>query len=262
MIKFISLYSGSSGNSYFLEVDNQKFLVDVGVSRKKIVDQLTNIGENINEIDGIFVTHEHIDHIRGLSIINKNYEIPIYINKKTYEKINITLELNKEMINIIDDKEIIVNNIRIKNFSLSHDAVDPVGYSFFDKKGNKATIATDLGELTEEVLENIYESDLLVIEANYDEELIRYSNYPISLINRICSPDGHLPNSESLDLITELVDKGLKNVALAHISRSNNNYEIVSQMFEKEINGKKAKKNKINIEILKHDTYSETIILD
>lgn len=262
MIKFTSLYSGSSGNSYFLQVDDNKFLVDVGVSRKKIVDQLNNIGEDINDIDAIFITHEHIDHIRGLSIINKNYQIPVYLNEKTFDVVDDSLKsLDTDKVSIFNGNEFFVNDTRVQSFNISHDAVDPVGYSFFDKKGNKATIVTDLGEVTEEVLENVSKSDLLVLEANYDDELIRYSPYPINIINRINSPMGHLSNSKSLALAKDLVDKGLKNLALAHISKSNNNYEIVSQIFEDEINGKKLKKDKINIKILKHNDYSDTIII-
>ena len=133
--------------------------------------------------------------------------------------------------------------------------------SFFDKNDNKATVVTDLGKITDEVYDNVVGSDLLVLEANYDEELIRYSEYPLELINRIVSSEGHLPNSESLNLVADLVDKGLKHIALAHISRSNNNFEIVSQMFENRINLNKDIKEKANIKVLRHDGHSEALVI-
>lgn len=262
MIKFISLFSGSSGNSYFLQVDNNKFLIDVGVSKNKIVESLKNIGENISNIDAIFITHEHIDHIRGLSLLNKKYSIPLYINKKTLIIVKEKIEsLKEETVNVFSNKEFKVKNTKIKPFSISHDASDPVGFSFFDNNNKKMTIVTDLGEITEEVYENVLNNDFLVIEANYDEDLIRYSEYPISLINRIVSPNGHLPNSESLNLVSHLVDKGLKKVALAHISRSNNNFEIVSQKFEDRINREKKENEKIEIHVLRHDKNSAEILI-
>lgn len=262
MIRFISLFSGSSGNSYFLQVDDNKYLIDAGVSRSKIVKELKKIGENISNIDAIFITHEHIDHIRGLPIIDRNHNIPIFINEQTLSRVNTKeYSLNQENINLFVNKEFKIGDTRIKPFSVSHDAIDPVGFSFFDKKNNKATIATDLGKVTEEVYENILNSDLLVLEANYDDELIRYSEYPISLVNRIVSSKGHLPNSESLNIVSELVKKGLKNIALAHISRNNNNSEIVSQLFESELNLKELEKDEINLKILKHDQHSEEIII-
>ena len=262
MIKFISLFSGSSGNSYFLQIDENKYLVDVGVAHSKIVQELKKIGEKISNIDAIFITHEHIDHVRALSLINKKYNIPIYINKKTFNQISSKIEIFQENnIKLFTNEEFKHNNIKIKPFSVLHDAIDPVGFSFFDKNDNKATVVTDLGKITDEVYDNVVGSDLLVLEANYDEELIRYSEYPLELINRIVSSEGHLPNSESLNLVADLVDKGLKHIALAHISRSNNNFEIVSQMFEDRINLNKDIKEKANIKVLRHDGHSEALVI-
>ncbi len=262
MIKFISLFSGSSGNSYFLQIDENKYLVDVGVAHSKIVQELKKIGEKISNIDAIFITHEHIDHVRALSLINKKYNIPIYINKKTFNQISSKIEIFQENnIKLFTNEEFKHNNIKIKPFSVLHDAIDPVGFSFFDKNDNKATVVTDLGKITDEVYDNVVGSDLLVLEANYDEELIRYSEYPLELINRIVSSEGHLPNSESLNLVADLVDKGLKHIALAHISRSNNNFEIVSQMFENRINLNKDIKEKANIKVLRHDGHSEALVI-
>ena len=263
MIKFISLFSGSSGNSYFLQIDENKYLVDVGVAHSKIVQELKKIGEKISNIDAIFITHEHIDHVRALSLINKKYNIPIYINKKTFNQISSKIEIFQENnIKLFTNEEFKHNNIKIKPFSVLHDAIDPVGFSFFDKNDNKATVVTDLGKITDEVYDNVVGSDLLVLEANYDEELIRYSEYPLELINRIVSSEGHLPNSESLNLVADLVDKGLKHIALAHISRSNNNFEIVSQMFENRINLNKDIKEKANIKVLRHDGHSEAFVFN
>lgn len=259
MIKFISLFSGSSGNSYFIQVDDKKYLIDIGVSKSRIIKELEKIDENIKNIDAIFITHEHIDHIRGLPNINKNYEIPIYINKKTLKAISEKISLNnKDNIKLFVKKEFYIGSTKIKPFSVLHDAADPVGFSFFDKKGNKATIVTDLGEITDEIIKNVRKSNLLIIESNYDDKLIRYSPYPINVVTRIISNNGHLSNLKSLELVSKMIDEGLENIALAHISRSNNNYEIVSQIFKEEI---ERKNKKINLKILKNDTHSDTIII-
>lgn len=132
MIKFISLFSGSSGNSYFLQIDESKYLVDVGVSHSKILQELKKIGEKISNIDAIFITHEHIDHVRALSLINKKYDIPIYINKKTFNQVSSRIEIFQENnIKLFSNEEFKHNNIKIKPFSVLHDAIDPVGFSFF-----------------------------------------------------------------------------------------------------------------------------------
>lgn len=262
MIKFVSLFSGSAGNSYFINIDNTKILVDVGMSRVKIAEELKKIGEDLSQIDAIFITHEHTDHIRGLSVINNKHDIPIYMNAKTFECIKETFKKFKdENVNIFENNEFIFNDIKVLPFSVPHDAVDPVGFSFFDKDGKKITIVTDLGEITTEVYENIRGSDILVLEANYDDHLIRFSPYPLKVINRIVSPKGHLSNSKSTDLLAHLVDEGLENIALGHISRSNNNSEIVYQIASEKINLEKFQNENFNLEILQQDNFSGEIVL-
>lgn len=262
MIRFVSLFSGSSGNSYFIQVDENKFLVDVGVSKSRVIKELEKIGENIKDIDAIFITHEHIDHIRGLSLVNKYYDTPIYVNKKTLDEINNKIkELKKDSINLFDENKFNFNNTLIKPFSIPHDAADPVGFSFFDKNNNKITIATDLGEITKEVYKNVRDSDILVLESNYDDNLIHYSPYPFHVVNRIVSRDGHLSNSESTNLVSDLVGKGLKNIALGHISKSNNNLELIPDILKEKLISKNLEDNNINLEILKCDGSSNEIII-
>ena len=262
MIKFVSLFSGSSGNSYFVQVDDNKFLVDVGVSKNRIVTELEKIGENIKDIDAIFITHEHIDHIRGLSLINKHYNIPIHINKKTLDEVNNKIkELNINSISLFEKKEYNFKETTVKPFSISHDAVDPVGFSFFDKENNKITIATDLGEVTKEVYNNLQNSDILVLEANYDDNLIHYSPYPRYVVNRIISKDGHLSNLESTELVSDLIEEGLKNIALGHISKSNNNYELIPDILNEKLLLKNIETKNINLEILRCDESSNELLI-
>ncbi len=243
-MKFCSLYSGSTGNSLFVQGNDTKILVDAGVSAKKVVEALDSINENINEIDAIIVTHEHIDHIKSLGTLAKKYDIPIYASLGTWngidnEKSVIEIE-NKNYFKIGEEFEI--GNLKIKPFSTSHDAMDPCGFSIENDK-KKISIATDLGEITSEVLNNLKSSKFLLLESNYDPEVLRFCSYPYILKSRIAGIKGHLSNSEAGKTISELVKYGLENVMLGHLSKESNFPElahksVVNELMEQGINEK------------------------
>lgn len=265
MISFRSLFSSSSGNSYFLNIDDTKVLVDVGMSAKKICEQLKNFGEDILNIDGICITHEHVDHIRGLNVLLKNNNIPVYMNEKTYlEYIKINEKksnLKEDYLYLFNNSDFQIGNITIKPFSISHDAADPVGFSFFDKNKNKATIATDLGIIDEKVLDNLKHNKLLVLEANYDDDLIMYSPYPYKTIQRIKSEKGHLSNKTAANISAKLANDGLANISLAHVSKKNNNINLIKETFESTFNEKGINQEKIKLKIFDSNIFSEEIII-
>ncbi len=227
MLQFCSLYSGSTGNSLFVQSDNTKILVDVGVSAKKITEALSSISVDINSIDAILITHEHIDHVRSLSTISKKYNIPVYATQNTWDsmpenKFKISLD-NQKVFNPKDKFE--VGDMLINPFSIPHDATDPCGFNVLCND-RKLSIATDIGHMTKDIIKRLENSSLLMLESNYDPEVLKCGSYPYKLKSRILGPTGHLSNSTAGKTISLLLDSGLSTAILGHLSKENNFPEL------------------------------------
>ncbi len=250
MIKFCSLYSGSSGNSYYVNIDNKKILLDMGKSLKKITEALGNIGEKIEDIDAILVTHEHSDHIQGLKMLCKKHNTKIYMTDKTKpEVLRIVDTLEEEnVVTFSAGDKFEIGEAKIKSVKVSHDAVDPVMYSFKDIKGRKISVFTDVGEITDSVVETLKGSEIAVIEANYEENLLKVSRYPGYLKKRIIGKYGHLSNEEAAFLARELAKNGTKKILLGHLSRENNTEKIAYQTIENEMKFLKEENGNIDID--------------
>lgn len=241
MIKFCSLYSGSSGNSIFLGLGSTRLLVDAGLSAKRIIEALVSIGEKPSELSAILVTHEHSDHIRGVGILSRKFNIPVYANENTWSAMESYIgpvdSRNKAFFNTGSEFEI--GGILIKAFPIPHDACDPVGYSFFgDEK--KITVATDIGHMSLELLGCMEDSDLLLLESNHDVEMLRIGPYPWYLKKRIAGDRGHLSNEAAGEVIAHMAEKGTKRFLLGHLSKENNFPELAYQtvcnaLFERSI---------------------------
>ncbi len=249
-MKFCSLYSGSSGNSLFVQGNETRILVDAGVSAKKITEALDSINVDIKTINAIIVTHEHIDHIKSLGTLAKKYGIPVYANLGTWNGID-----NESAVMPIENKnyfkigqEFEIGDLKINSFSTSHDAMDSCGFSI--KNANKKiSIATDLGEMTKEVLDNIKNSKFLLLESNYDPEVLKFCSYPYNLKTRISSKRGHLSNNEAGQTISKLIEHGLERVTLGHLSKESNFPELAYRSVVNELSTRGIGEKDIEINI-------------
>lgn len=224
MIKFCSLFSGSSGNSLFISDGETRILIDAGVSGIRIKNALLSIGENPDNLSALVVTHEHSDHTSCAGVIARRYKIPVYATKGTWEGmyryIGPVNEANIMHINANRDFQI--NTIRVHPFTIPHDARDPVGFSFFTED-KKVTVATDIGHMNDLLMDNIKNSNLLMLESNHDLNMLENGNYPYVLKRRIKSDHGHLCNDDAGETLALLALQGVKKFVIGHLSHENNN---------------------------------------
>lgn len=235
MFKYCSLYSSSSGNSFFVQSDSTKIIIDAGVSLKKITTALEEININGEDINAILVTHDHIDHTKSLSTLSNKYNVPVYANKKTWEAIpeiasKIT-ECNKKLFTISETFS--VGDIKILPFHTPHDAADPCGFNLY-YSNKKISIATDIGYVSEELLNHLKESSCILLESNYDPEILKCSRYPYMLKQRISGDKGHLSNISAAKTLSELYKSGLEKALLIHLSKENNFPELVYETIKNE----------------------------
>ena len=263
MIKFCTLFSGSSGNCIFISTDKSKILVDAGMSLKKITEALETMGENPCELDAVLISHEHIDHIRGAGILSRKLNIPIYANSNTWNAMKSAIgNIKDENIKCFDTEEgFEIKDIFIKPFSIPHDAVEPVGFNFFACE-KKVTVATDIGHVTTGLINALDESDFVLLEANHDREMVKVSSYPWNLKQRILGDDGHLSNEMAGKVVAHLAEKGTKMFMLGHLSKENNFPELAFQTVSNELAKKKIKAGTdVFLEVALRDRASSMVTL-
>ena len=226
---FCPLFSGSSGNSIFVSSTNTKILIDAGMPGKSIDSALKEIGESGAELDGIFVTHEHSDHTKGIGILSRKYDIPIYANELTWKSMVGSIgKIKEENIKIICKDYVTVKDMEIKSFVIPHDAVAPRGYVVL-AEGKKACVVTDLGYFTEEIRDAIIDGDIILLEANHDVEMLKVGPYPYPLKKRILSDVGHLSNEACGQAIVSIQTGKQKKIILGHLSQTNNQPDLAYQ---------------------------------
>ena len=262
MFNFCSLYSGSSGNCLFVETDKTKILIDAGVSQRKILDALASFNVDISEIDAILVTHEHSDHTKNLGVISQKYDIPVYINKKTLNNLPSQKDkiIDENRVFYTSNKSFSINDLDIYPFSIPHDAADPCGFNILHK-GKKITIATDIGHIDNNMIKNFLDSDFILLEANYDPDILKYSRYPFHLKQRILSPIGHLSNTTCGKTISEVIKKSpnCKKVMLGHLSKENNFPELALKTVYDELSNANISKEDVSVTIANRDYPSKLI---
>ena len=248
MLKFCSLFSSSDGNSLFIKSDSFSIFIDAGVRTSKIVNALSSIGENINNINAILITHEHSDHIKGLSVLSKKYNIPVFANKETWNFLpkDKIIEENQKQFNMY--KELKIGDLNILLFEIPHDAINPSGFNI--TVGNsKISVATDLGHVTQEIFNLLKNSKFIMLESNYDPEVLKCSSYPYKLKTRIAGPNGHLSNNTAGKVISRLVNNGLKSVMLGHLSKETNFPELAMRTVIEELQSCNISHDAINLNI-------------
>lgn len=254
MFNFCSLYSGSSGNSLLVQSEHTKILIDAGVSSKKIETALTNLNIDPASINGILITHEHSDHVQGLGTFAKKFNLPVYVNQKTLDAMPKQKEKisEKNIKKITIEEKFEIGDLLIKSFSIPHDAANPCGFNIF-KDNKKISIATDIGHMTNGILKNLEDSIFVLLESNYDPEILKFSRYPYPLKTRIAGPTGHLSNETAGKTISYLLNSGLQQAMLGHLSKESNFPELAYKTVLDEIISNNHNETSLKLSVANRD---------
>lgn len=226
-IKFCSLSSGSSGNCQYIETKNTRILIDGGFSGKRMEALLSSIGVCPSTLDGILVTHEHIDHIKGVGVFSRRYDLPIYANGNTWLGMERMIgKIQEKNIKVFISEEYLdIKDITVYPINIFHDALEPVGYIFFYNK-IKISIITDTGWVNDNMKTKIKDSNLYLMESNHDITMLKEGSYPWPLKQRILSTKGHLSNDDAGRVLGEVISGKGEIVLLGHLSQDNNTPDL------------------------------------
>jgi phosphoribosyl 1,2-cyclic phosphodiesterase len=228
-VQIASLNSGSNANCYYIGNGKEAVLIDAGLSCRETEKRLKRLELNIAAIKGIFVSHEHDDHIAGLPVLSKKHRIPVYITNNTLQ--NCRFEISKELTySFSHTQPIAIGDLSITPFLKSHDANDPHSFIVSSKNVHVGVI-TDIGYACKHVIRHFKLCDAVFLESNYCEQMLADGSYPVSLKRRISSRKGHLSNDQALELFLKHKPKNLQLLILSHLSQNNNHPEIVNKMF-------------------------------
>ena len=232
-LRFAPLFSGSSGNSIYVGTDRTNLLIDAGVSGTRVLEELKKIGVNPADLDGILVTHEHSDHIKGVGILARKLGVPVYATDGTWagmeDKIG-KIPLKQQA--IIDlESPFYLGDLDVTAFPTPHDAMEPCGFTFSSGSA-RFSVATDIGYAREGWMKYVVGSDAVLLESNYDPDMLTAGPYPFELKKRILSRKGHLSNDDAGAVTAKLVAAGARQVILGHLSRENNFPELAYRTVE------------------------------
>ncbi|MCM1046181.1 MAG: MBL fold metallo-hydrolase [Candidatus Gastranaerophilales bacterium] len=237
-MRLCSIASGSSGNCIYVGSEATHLLVDVGISGKKVEEGLNGLGLTLGEIDGILITHEHADHINGLGVLARKYQIPIYATRGTIDAILRSGSLGKLDSSLFsevrEDQKFILKDLAVNPMRISHDAAQPVAYriAYGDRR---VGICTDLGVYDDYTVESLKGMNVLLLEANHDVNMLQVGPYPYYLKQRILGDRGHLSNENSGRLLCRLLHDKLQTIILGHLSKENNLPELAYETVRMEI---------------------------
>ena len=232
MIEFATLCSGSSGNATYVRGGNTRIIVDIGCTASKLVSHLEEIGVCPQEIDGVFITHEHSDHIRGVSVFARKYGVPVFASPKTCEALPFQNELSRGQL-VPFSYEFALGDIAVEFLKLYHDARQPVGMSFY-YHGKQFSLVTDTGLFSKTMEQSLSHADGILLEANYSEEMLKNGPYPFYLKQRIAGDRGHLSNVDTARALGAIDNKN-KKIVLGHLSEVNNTPDVARQEITAEL---------------------------
>jgi phosphoribosyl 1,2-cyclic phosphodiesterase len=231
----ISLNSGSNGNCYYVGNQHEAVLIDAGISCRETEKRIARSGLSFSKIKAIFITHEHSDHTRGVEVIARKYQLPVYITAATHQ--NSRLKLDENLVKSFDAYvPVLIGDLSVKAFPKLHDAREPHSFTV---TGNGITIGvlTDIGAACENVIHHFSQCHAAFLEANYDEVMLEEGRYPLFLKNRIRGGEGHLSNFQALDLLINYRPAFMSHLLLSHLSEHNNRPELVHDLFMKNAGG-------------------------
>ncbi len=232
-----SLNSGSNGNCYYVGNETEAILIDAGIPCSEIEKRMKRLGLNIQKVKAVFISHEHTDHISGLQVLSKKYNLPVYITHATHGYGRLKLQKNL-VTSFTAHQPVTVGNLSITAFPKFHDAADP--YSFV-VSGNqtKVGVFTDIGTPCENLIHHFKQCNAAFLESNYDEIMLELGTYPFFLKNRIRGDKGHLSNKQALELFTMHRPSFMSHLLLSHLSKNNNCPKLVQQLFNEHADGVK-----------------------
>lgn len=224
---FSPLCSGSSGNASYLEAGGVRLLVDAGVTAKRMKQLMDLIDVSPETLNAILVTHEHTDHVSGVGVLSRKYDIPVFAAAECWESMPKQIgEIAPRNIRVFEpDQDFYLNQLCVHPFTTPHDAAHAVGYAFVHG-GKKLSIMTDIGHVSNTMLDAVAKSDLILLEANHDVDMLKAGSYPYPLKMRILSSRGHLCNEDAGLVLQKLYGRGVKNAILGHLSQENNTPEL------------------------------------
>ncbi len=223
------LFSGSKGNCILIESSEACVLIDAGYSCSRIAAEMKKIGRHMEDVEGILVTHEHSDHIAGVGVTSRKYDIPVYANAPTWQAMSAKMgDLAKKNIRVIDESDFYIKDMCVQPYEISHDAAQPFGYSLASG-GKKISVMTDLGRVGSGILKYVDGSNIVLLESNHDIEMLKCGPYPYYLKRRILSTHGHLSNDDAGETALKLALSGVRGILLGHLSEKNNFYELAYQ---------------------------------
>ncbi|WML41809.1 MBL fold metallo-hydrolase [Neobacillus sp. OS1-2] len=222
-LRYSILASGSTGNALFVESDEHSFLVDAGFSGKQMESLFGQIDRDISKLTGIFVTHEHSDHIKGIGVLARKYHLPVYANEKTWRAMERSVGAIPTEQKFVFNMETVKSfgSVDIESFGVSHDAAEPMFYVFYHG-GKKIVLITDTGYVSDRMKGIITNADVYIFESNHDVQMLRMGRYPWNIKRRILSDVGHVSNEDAALAMSDVIGDRTRRVYLAHLSLDNN----------------------------------------
>lgn len=246
-MKISILGSGSEGNATYICLDGVALMVDAGFSGKALIERFAQIDVDPTSLKALLVTHEHIDHIKGVGIISRKFNLPIYITPESYRAGKHMLgKIDPCNLKMIEGEFSLLDTVKVIPFDVNHDAARTVGFRFEGASGKTVVVTTDIGSVTTGLLPYFTAADVVVLESNYDFEMLQTCDYPYHLKRRINSSNGHLSNIDFARMVEEVYHPNLKRVYLAHISKNSNTYDLALSNAQAAL---AAKNIEVNLEV-------------